>query len=336
MSRNMSVAQRILGLHPYPRSWYVVAVSSSLKSGEIREVEFCGQRLVLYRTVGGRALLTEAYCPHMGAHFAHGGTVVGEDLKCPFHGFCFDPEGKCAQTGYGTKVPPQARLQVFPTIERNGLIMAWNGEIGSTPDFEIPEWNWDGWTPTRFKEWELTSHPQEVAENSVDIGHFRHVHGYDEVKEIEDIRTDGPRLYGKYGMARMTNFIGKWGKKVEIEFTIHQHGLGFALVEAYVVNYGMHSRHFVLSSPIDGKVMFLRIGVSVRLDFKPRNIHPLLGLLPTALIRKLVVNGYYHGYCKDVSDDFKVWNNKVYIHPPYLAQGDGPVVLYRKWAAQFY
>lgn len=332
----MAVASRIYEMPPYPSSWYVVEPSQGLSAGEIKALQFCGQERVVYRTQSGQPVLAEAYCPHMGAHFAHGGAVLGENLQCPFHGFCFDPTGTCVQTGYGTKPPPQAILGTFPLIEANGLIMAWHDSAGMPPTFEIPRWDWEGWSPPRFKHWQLSSHPQEVAENSVDIGHFRHVHGYDEVRVIEDIRPEGAKLFGRYGMARVANFIGKRDKKVHVEFTIHQWGLGFALVEAYVVEYDMHSRHFVLSSPIDGKTIHLRIGVSVRLDFKPGRIHPLLSILPTALVRRLVVAGYYRGYCKDVSDDFKVWNHKVYVHPPALAKGDGPVILYRKWAHQFY
>ncbi|WP_459250257.1 Rieske 2Fe-2S domain-containing protein [Streptomyces youssoufiensis] len=48
------------------------------------------------------------YCPHLGAHPGHGGTVRGENLVCPCHHFRFDPEGACVRTGYGT-APPRAR-----------------------------------------------------------------------------------------------------------------------------------------------------------------------------------------------------------------------------------
>jgi nitrite reductase/ring-hydroxylating ferredoxin subunit len=334
----MGLASKILHLPPFPKGWYVAALSGDVKTGAVKPLHFCGHELVIYRTQNGQAVVADAYCPHMGAHFGHGGKVVGENLECPFHGFCFDPTGKCTKTGYGTKPPPQARMGVWPVQEVNGLIMAWNDPEGSLPTWEIPSWEWEGWSSTRFAHWRLNAHPQEVAENSVDLGHFALVHGYESVKVFEEARTNGPVLNSKYGMARVANFIGKGkgGRKVHVEFTINQHGLGFALVEAYVVEYKMHSRHFVLSSPIDGKEMHLRIGVSVRQDFKPGNIHPILGMLPKALLMPLVLNGYFKGYCKDVSDDFKVWNHKVYVHPPALAQGDGPVILYRKWAEQFY
>jgi nitrite reductase/ring-hydroxylating ferredoxin subunit len=332
----MAIGTRILHLPPYPKSWYVVSLSDELKAGEIVGLKFCGQEAVLYRTQSGQALLAEAFCPHMGANFAHGGKVVEDNLQCPFHGFCFDPTGKCVKTGYGTKPPSQAMLKTWPIDEVNGMIFAWHDEQGSQPDWRIPAHDWENWSQPQFAKWQLPSHPQEIAENSVDVGHFVHVHGYGEVKVFEEAKVEGPLLYGKYGMSRVANIVGKGGRHIHVEFNFYEYGLGYAFVEAYVVEYGLRSRHFVMPMPIDGKLVDLRIGVSVHRDFHPSKIHPLLGLLPKALLRYFINAGYFREYKRDVSDDFKVWENKAYVHPPALAQGDGPVILYRKWAEQFY
>ena len=299
-------------------------------------MKFCGKEVVLYRTESGKPVLTEAYCPHMGADLGKGGTIEGENIRCPFHGFCFDPDGKCISNEYGTKVPPQAKLNSWPLREQNGIIMAWHHAEGLAPDWEIPPLESEGWTDFRFQEYTLDSHPQEIAENSVDLGHFRAVHGYDDVKVFKDAYVDGPVLHGKYGMSRIANFIGKSGKKVNIEFEFEERGLGYAFVEAHVVEYGMRTQHFVLPCPTDGKEIKLRIAARIRKDVDPSKIHPLLGILPRALLRQFIMGGVFKGYCKDVSDDFDIWSTKAYVHPPALAKGDGPIILYRKWAKQFY
>ncbi len=59
-------------------------------------------------------------------------------------------------------------------------------------------------------------------------------------------------------------------------------------------------------------------------------------LIPNELATNLVLKGAYKGYVHDVSLDFKIWENKIYIDPPILAKGDGPVTQYRMWAQQFY
>jgi hypothetical protein len=38
----------------------------------------------------------------------------------------------------------------------------------------------------------------------------------------------------------------------------------------------------------------------------------------------------------DVRQDLPLWENKVFVSPPALAQGDGPIGKYRQWARQFY
>ena len=334
----MSEAKRF-SLPPFPNGWFVIALSEQVKKGEILARQFCGEEVVVYRTASGVPVVMEAYCPHMGAHFAHGGHVEGESVVCPFHGFCFDPSGKCVKTGYGTKPPPQAKTRTWPVKEQNGVILAFHHERGQevTPEWEIPALSTEGWSEVKFQEWQLPSNPQEIAENSVDIGHFSLVHGYTEVKTINELVTEGPLLNARYGMSRVASFVGKGGKKIHAEFEIFQWGLGYAAVEAKVVEYGMVSRHFVMPTPIDGENIFLRIGVSLqKATLQPSKIHPLLGLLPKGLLFPLILNGYFKGYKNDVHDDFKVWSNKKYIHPPALAKGDGPIVQYRKWAAQFH
>jgi len=41
-------------------------------------------------------------------------------------------------------------------------------------------------------------------------------------------------------------------------------------------------------------------------------------------------------YLADVTQDLAIWEHKTYVHPPRLAEGDGPVGRYRTWTRQFY
>lgn len=43
----------------------------------------------------GELRVFDAFCPHQGAHLGHGGSLDDDCLRCPFHGFHFDPEGRC-------------------------------------------------------------------------------------------------------------------------------------------------------------------------------------------------------------------------------------------------
>lgn len=322
----------INSLPPFPSSWYAVLFSKDLRAGKILTRYFCGNEVILFRTEVGEAVMMDAYCPHLGAHFAYGGLIREDTIVCPFHAFCFDKSGKCVATGYGTKPPPKAKVKVWKVQEQHGVIFAYHG-TGISESWQIPMLKIENWSAFKLHEWRLKSNPQEIAENSVDIGHFSLVHGYSNVQVIEPLKTNGSLLTASYGISRPAP-IGN--KAVEVNFSIRQWGLGYALVDVHTLNYDMHSRHLVMPSPIDGTDICLRIGVSVRRDLKLSNIHPLLSLLPKKLLFPLICNTYLKHFKADVYDDFKVWQNKIYAHKPCLAKGDGPIMQYRKWATQFH
>ena len=96
-------------LKPYPNGWYVLANSQDVIKGQILSKKLAGKELVVFRTDSGKISVSDAYCPHMGGHFGYGGSVEGETIKCPFHHFCFDTDGTCTSTGYGTKPSPKLR-----------------------------------------------------------------------------------------------------------------------------------------------------------------------------------------------------------------------------------
>lgn len=323
-------------LHPYPNGWYVIERSDSLQKGQILNKKFVGKEIVLFRLENGQACASSAYCPHLGAHLGFGGSIEGDQIRCPFHDFEFNAQGICTKTGYSTKPPPKARLKMFPLREQNGLLLIWHDEQGQEPSWEVPAVSFEGWSPLLTVDWTLRSHPQETTENSVDIGHFASVHGYKQVEVIKDAETDGAKLYATYAMHRKAGFLGKKNEFIRVEFYAEAYGLGYSIVEAYIPKFEIKTRHFVFPTPIEGNTINLKIGIMVKNLQNPGKINPILSLLPQKWIRDLILHSAFRGYKHDVSQDFKIWENKIYITPPALAKGDGPVWLYRKWAQQFY
>lgn len=322
-------------LKPFPNGWYVVAHSHEIKNGQIITKRFAGKDILLFRTESGKLAITEPYCPHMGGHLGYGGIIEGEHIKCPFHHFCFDTKGDCTATGYDTKPSSKLKLPTYISDEKNNLILVWFDEKNNVPTWFVPQEDWTDWSEVLFAEYNFKSHPQETTENSVDFGHFSIVHGYTNVETLHDMETHEHYLYAKYAMDRLFTFLGK-EKTIRTEFNVNVHGLGYSFVQTKILSLGMESRHFVLPTPTDTGKLKLRIGASIKKvkDFK--KITPLLNFIPNKLANKLILNGVYKGYCDDVSMDFKIWENKIYIDPPILAKGDGPVTQYRMWAQQFY
>lgn len=313
--------ERRVALPPYPRCWYAVAFSHELKRGAVLERRLAGEELVLFRGNSGRAVAMDAWCPHMGAHFARtGARVDGDWLRCAFHGFAFDESGMCAASGYATKPPVKARARTWPLREQNGIVLVWPGP--GEPEWEIPPSDDLDYTPIArtTREFTLRSHPQQMTENSVDIGHLSWVHGYEQVRVISPLQTDGAHLTVAYGMRR--NVIGRLA--VQAEFTINVHGVGYSLVDAHVPSVGLTTRQWVLATPTaDGEVT-LRLALTVKRTHRGSRVD-------NATARFVMA-----GFVKDASQDFAMWENTLHTHPPVLASGDGPIIPYRRWASQFY
>lgn len=314
---------------PIPSGWFCIGASETLPRHAVRPLRFAGQDRVLFRTASGEAVLMEAYCPHLGAHMGHGGTVEGETLRCPFHGFRFDGSGACTATEYGQR-PPRVRAGTVPLDEQDGLLFAWHGSRGEAPGWHLPPTGQGSWTAIRLHEIPLSTHPQEIAENSVDVGHLRAVHGYESVQEREPLRTDGPNLEARYRFRRRLEPTGRLGR-LTVTIDIHQWGLGCAMVDTHVAPMGLRLRNYVLAMPEDASRTLLRIGLRVAL---PEVRGPVRGAADLAM--RLVRDASFPGYVHDVMQDAPIWNHKVFEPRPALARGDGPIAEYRRWTEQFY
>lgn len=319
---------------PFPDGWYAVAWSSEVGMGDVVTGMLAGDEIVVFRTASSLSVMA-AHCPHLGAHLGMGGRVVGEAIRCPFHGFCFDPRGECVATGYGTPVPAHLNARTWPAREVDGAIFAWHHGQGEAPVWDLPAFNPDGYAPLAHRSFRLRDHPQETTENSVDLGHFAVVHGYRGVELTKEITTDGPYLNIGYRARRPLRPSGKFGPTFEtgFEYDIHIHGLGYSQVDVTIPDMGLEARLLVLATPRDGEEIDLRLGLRLK---DPVDRKRALRWLPAAVVRSGATRFVLNGFAADASQDFPIWENKAYVHLPRLARGDGPVGIYRKWAKQFY
>jgi phenylpropionate dioxygenase-like ring-hydroxylating dioxygenase large terminal subunit len=204
-----------------PSGWFVVATSEELLRGATLTTPFMSEELVLYRTASGEARAVSPHCPHLGAHLGRCGKVHGETLECGFHRFRFGGDGACVATGYRTKPPRAARLGVLPVREQNGLILVYHDPARRPPSWAPPVLSMEGWSPMIVQRLRVRGHPQETTENSVDVGHFSAVHGYEDVRTLRPLETDGPYLYARYAMKRGVGPLARFGVATVAEFDVH-------------------------------------------------------------------------------------------------------------------
>jgi nitrite reductase/ring-hydroxylating ferredoxin subunit len=315
-----------------PGGWFVVATSAEIPKGATLTTIFMSEELVLYRTASGEARAVSPYCPHLGAHLGRCGTVEAETLRCDFHRFRFDANGACVATGYRTKPPPSARLGVRRVREQNGVILVHHDPEGRAPAWAPPALDMRGFSPPVFQRLALRGHPQETTENSVDIGHFSTVHGYEEVRALRPLHTEGAYLHARYAMKRGVGPLAALGVAVSAEFDVHVHGLGYSFVEVSVVSHGFRLRQFVFSTPTEPGCIDLRLAVSACVP----DGGGMSALLPRRAIASALAQIVSVMYANDIGQDVRFWEHKRYLPRPALAEGDGPVAAYRRWASQFY
>jgi len=305
----------------FPSGWYAVRPSSQLAPGQVVTIRQFGEERVLYRTESGRACLVDPICPHLGAHLERG-RVEGEELVCGMHGFAFAPDGECSRIAYGTRPPHNARVTHHPVDEVNGLIWLYNSIDGSPPAWKLEPLDWKGWTKPRLKRLEFVGHPQEITENSVDVGHFSSVHLYTPRVE-QDLALDGEKLSAAYNIVRPWLGLGFLGLTFTVTFRVFAHGLGYSVVQVHMHGTPIRIRYYVHSTPIEGDRVQLYIGAAIR-------------KLPIPGVNTIVREAVLWALQNEVRQDIPYWEGKRYQQTPLLAKGDGPIAAYRRWCRQFY
>ena len=101
----------------------------------LKAVRLLGQDLILFRDTAGQWGLLDRDCPHRGADLAFA-RHEGDGVRCPFHGWKFDAQGRCLDTPaepFGSTLCQRVRQRAYPVREVAGVLFAWLGDEGSPP-----------------------------------------------------------------------------------------------------------------------------------------------------------------------------------------------------------
>ena len=325
-------------LPPFPEGWYYIGNRAAIERAKLIEKTWMGEEIVAWADDEGLICVADAFCPHLGSHMgpSAGGLVRDGCLVCPFHGFEFDTAGQCVATP-NAPPPKAARLKLYETREILGMIFAWWGSGGRPPQWHLPDEPPIGreWTGLRTTTMRFRGHPQETAENSVDLEHLGYTHGYDDVVPT-DFSVDGAYLKSCFDFKSVRRIAGLADIRSEVSVVTHVHGLGYSFVEIHDTAVGIRSRMWVLSTPVDGESVDLTLVSQVREVRKPRRRIAGLAFLPVALRHRLVNFFVIREERRFVLQDVVIWERKRYRSPPRLCRADGPIGKYRRYCRQFY
>jgi 5,5'-dehydrodivanillate O-demethylase len=114
--------------------WQPVAVSKDFAPGVPKRIKILGNHYTLYRGEDQAIRMVQDRCPHRGTSLAYG-WVEGNCIRCRYHGWKFDGEGKGQQFPAETETyAKRIALKTYPAREYLGLVFAYLGE-GPPPEF---------------------------------------------------------------------------------------------------------------------------------------------------------------------------------------------------------
>jgi vanillate O-demethylase monooxygenase subunit len=222
--------------------WYVAATSdelgrSPLSSSPLARV-ILNEPVVMYRRSDGTAVAMENLCPHRSLPLSMG-EVVGDRIRCGYHGLEFASDGKCVRIPGQEHIAAGWKVKTYPLVEKWRCLWIWMGNPALADETDIPSTYWNDdpqWTYTGGH-FDIKCHYQLLVDNLLDLSHEAFVHrstiGNDAVAETPaETSVDGhtvrvvrlmencppPPLYVK-----LKSFPGNINRSQRIEFNPPSH-----------------------------------------------------------------------------------------------------------------
>jgi 5,5'-dehydrodivanillate O-demethylase oxygenase subunit len=194
------------------RYWMPIAAVSEFEKITVKPVRLFGEDLVLYKDLRGTYGLVDRHCPHRRADLSYG-FVEDCGIRCNYHGWRFDEQGRCLEQPFEDTAHPEVRFRdkvriaAYPVEAKGGLLWAY---LGPQPVPLLPMWEpftWqNGFVQIVFSK--IPCNWVQCQENSIDPVHFEWMH-----------RNWTSRLNGE---------VGNYGKKhVKIDFKEFDYGFTY-------------------------------------------------------------------------------------------------------------
>ncbi|OBK85216.1 2Fe-2S ferredoxin [Mycolicibacter heraklionensis] len=315
-----------------PTGWFQVAWSDEIGVGDVHAMKYFGREMVAWRAESGQLTVMNAYCEHLGAHLGFGGTVCGEVLQCPFHGWQWNSQGRNVCIPYQDKPNRGRRITTYPVTERNEAVYIWNDAQGRAPFFDAPDVfasfddrSADDYYPQqRLFRTGLELHPQYVLENGVDFAHFKYVHRTPIVPVFTRHDFTEPVSYVDFTIT----FEGDDGQKIEdVNSGVEaiNGGLGIAVTKSWGM---IDNRTISAITPVDDSTSDVRFTVYIgRSPHKPGD----------AARAEARAADFGREVIRQFEQDIHIWSHQRYSDPPALATAEYEgFTAIRQWAKQFY
>lgn len=242
--------------------WYACEFSS-LISASPKQIEMLNQKFVVFRDQANKVVVLQDQCPHRGAALSLGWLEDG-CIRCPYHGWKFDEQGKCVNipaNGDHEFIPRQAKVKAYDVEEKYGFVWLFYGDLEGEKRPPIPPLKeaeeGSSWHCSELS-FQVNTHYTRVLENSIDVAHLPIVHSssfgaglsdsqvvpdYDVV--VDELSGSANVLYKSYKKPKglFGLFFGNEGVEVRTKLTFYMPNI--TKVESgtdkiSIINYAIH------------------------------------------------------------------------------------------------
>jgi len=169
--------------HPtdlFPLQQWWIAGHAEEVGREILPRTLCGKRVVLFRTEAGQAVAMGGICPHRFYPFEKG-SLVGDRLRCGYHGLEFDCTGSCSKAPSQSDTPWKTGIASYPVHEAGGLVWIWMGDPEQADPSLLPDLSsiglaGKGWVVNTSPGVQLKGRYSLLIDNLLDLSHVSFIH----------------------------------------------------------------------------------------------------------------------------------------------------------------
>jgi len=303
----------------FARGWYVIAESADVPPDTLVPLAYFGEQLIAYRDEDGTVHVADAYCPHLGAHFASfDGKIEKGEIVCPFHKWRFSARtGKCTAIPYTKVIPPQAAMTTYHAREFADTVMLWWDPAGGDPDydpFDLRDVYADRtWIPYAVKLKEGRAPFRDLFENLFDTAHIEQLHNSVGLPQIDAVSRTASGLQVDYAPSPEQAFPIR---HMQFNFS------GISFMSHVVLGDGFGFIQNVSATPIDRERFQLHVRMYIS-DTGSKDMNDMIG---GAFVQRVL---------DEIDQDFEVLNYKKHLKRPLICAGDGPIMRYRDYAREF-
>jgi vanillate O-demethylase monooxygenase subunit len=173
--------------------WYVAAEPHEVDRHPFAR-KICDENIVFWRTENGDPVAFEDRCCHRRMPLRKG-ALIGDVLRCHYHGLQFDVTGQCIHVPGQSTIPPGARVRTYPVAQKYNWIWIWMGDPALADESLIVPYPWktaSDWGDKGYYFY-CGSDYRLVIDNLLDLSHLAFVHqttiGNAAVAEHAEVRT---------------------------------------------------------------------------------------------------------------------------------------------------